>query len=902
MAAAVNPNAVATPPGQTSRTLLVGADVIFRERIATQADGQVQLIFLDESSLTVGPGSDVTIDEFVYDPKSKTGKMSVRMTGGLVRFVGGRISKNGDVTIATPVNVIGIRGGMGFVEATATETTATNLFGTLSVKGQGGGEQVISRPGFAVTTTQGQTPGLPVKVDAAQLTRLSKSLEAPPAAAARNASGTIEGKLDGSQVSDKNSSQSPDSISPDATNQRALAAKNPSSLDSGVVRQAVQQNVSSALQTSVLSSGGVLSGDLLTTFNRVAATFKDGKIDTSSGFLRFTLNDGTLGAFQLPTRGSVLSNTIGQTKTTAYLAPDGRYFFLNATSPIVNGVGQTTYAGGQAVKTAGYQTNGSELRAYDFVTDTTGSLKFVGTNIANYQNKVETPLLMLTQASGNFSDAGQARTVTLYAGMGVDGEGVNQRAGIVVATGQVFATAASVGGNPADVNIVRGTFNDGKEGGVADFNKRFSAAASTPLDGAGNAFYGASRPDYFTLANLDYTNGLRLDSVARINAPGPVGSNGSVGRDAQFVYGLAPSAAAVSAVPGSSAPRTAQTMNGFVGGGMGMSGTLSGAGYTQFATQGADPLSVSITTSPSTNRVEAKFKFDTLPTAFATQTGGGFTFARPNGSTPPQGEFIRFELNFGSLTGTHRARSAYINDAIYAATEQRLTNDATFGSFAGNGSSSNPNPALTPVGQLSNDPTLVGLSIADRTNQGDLLYMVSSGAVPIKNLMPAGSSFCECTFMSWGWWGGVVGADDPGGFSRTERINLANYVVGVLPNVNQIPTSGSAVYNGHVVGTVRNQFDQYIAAGSFQKNWNFATRSGTMSISNFDRGNYTAQSTPVANPGQFAYTGTGTNGALTVNGAFFASPTDPVKGVGGQFLIGNTANAYRASGVIVGQR
>ncbi|MFY7961592.1 MAG: FecR family protein, partial [Elsteraceae bacterium] len=261
VAAAVNPNAVSTPPGQTSRTLLIGADVIFRERIATQADGQVQLIFLDESSLTVGPGSDVTIDEFVYDPRAKTGKMSVKITGGLVRFVGGRISKSGDVSINTPVSVIGVRGGMGYVEVTATSATATNLFGTLSVKGATGGEQIISRPGFAVTTAQGQLPGTPIKVDAAQLVRLSRSLEAPPQAAARNASGAIEGKLDRSQVSEKNSSQEPGSISPEASAQRAEASRNPSGSDPGLVRQAVQQNVTSTVQNSVIGSAGGLSGE-----------------------------------------------------------------------------------------------------------------------------------------------------------------------------------------------------------------------------------------------------------------------------------------------------------------------------------------------------------------------------------------------------------------------------------------------------------------------------------------------------------------------------------------------------------------------------------------------------------------------------------------------------------------
>ena len=67
---AVNPEAQGTPPGAAARRLVVGQDVVFNERITTTEGGQTQLLFLDESAMTVGPNSDLTIDQFVYDPQA----------------------------------------------------------------------------------------------------------------------------------------------------------------------------------------------------------------------------------------------------------------------------------------------------------------------------------------------------------------------------------------------------------------------------------------------------------------------------------------------------------------------------------------------------------------------------------------------------------------------------------------------------------------------------------------------------------------------------------------------------------------------------------------------------------------------------------------------------------------
>ena len=51
---AVNLDATGTPPGAASRTLTIGTNVIFKERVQTSAQGSTQIMFPDSSTLNVG--------------------------------------------------------------------------------------------------------------------------------------------------------------------------------------------------------------------------------------------------------------------------------------------------------------------------------------------------------------------------------------------------------------------------------------------------------------------------------------------------------------------------------------------------------------------------------------------------------------------------------------------------------------------------------------------------------------------------------------------------------------------------------------------------------------------------------------------------------------------------------
>lgn len=113
-AAAVNPAAQARGSGG-SRTIVIGQSIAHRERVQTTSAGSVQLLFLDKSSMTIGPNSDLAIDEYVYDPNTNTGKMAATLSKGVMRFVGGQISHAGNAQISTPNAVIGVRGAVAIV-------------------------------------------------------------------------------------------------------------------------------------------------------------------------------------------------------------------------------------------------------------------------------------------------------------------------------------------------------------------------------------------------------------------------------------------------------------------------------------------------------------------------------------------------------------------------------------------------------------------------------------------------------------------------------------------------------------------------------------------------------------------------------------------------------------------
>lgn len=149
---AVNIAATGTPPGARSRTLALGANVVQRERIQTDARGSAQITFADRASMSIGSNSSVVIDQFVFSGGAGGGAMAATMTRGALRFVGGQISHTSGATVKTPVATIGVRGGVVTIVIEdgpdgRPRLRVINHFGVATVT-NGAGSFIISRSGF----------------------------------------------------------------------------------------------------------------------------------------------------------------------------------------------------------------------------------------------------------------------------------------------------------------------------------------------------------------------------------------------------------------------------------------------------------------------------------------------------------------------------------------------------------------------------------------------------------------------------------------------------------------------------------------------------------------------------------------------------------------------------------
>jgi hypothetical protein len=147
------------PPNENERILRIGIDVQANELITTAANDRAHLVFIDGSSLTVGPNARLTIDRFVFDPSTQKGELAINASKGVLRLVGGKISKTNAITITTPSSTIGIRGGITILSVTEVQTIAGFVFGHSMTVTAGGQTQTAWRAGSEVTTKAGGVPG-----------------------------------------------------------------------------------------------------------------------------------------------------------------------------------------------------------------------------------------------------------------------------------------------------------------------------------------------------------------------------------------------------------------------------------------------------------------------------------------------------------------------------------------------------------------------------------------------------------------------------------------------------------------------------------------------------------------------------------------------------------------------
>lgn len=150
--AAVNRDVIGERPQEQPRQLVLREKLILDERITTSDVGGGQVLFLDQTTLTLSPNSNILLDRYVYDPSAQAGDISVSLLKGAMRFVGGRITKSGVATIKTPSATIGIRGGIGHIAVDDQGGTKyLHIAGISSTITNSSGSVVVTREGGAVT-------------------------------------------------------------------------------------------------------------------------------------------------------------------------------------------------------------------------------------------------------------------------------------------------------------------------------------------------------------------------------------------------------------------------------------------------------------------------------------------------------------------------------------------------------------------------------------------------------------------------------------------------------------------------------------------------------------------------------------------------------------------------------
>jgi hypothetical protein len=90
----------------------VGTLVSRGDSVETGADGSVGITFRDETRISIGPGSRVAIDDFLFAPDAGEISFAATVARGTLLFVSGATARLAPerVTVSTPDGTVGIRG------------------------------------------------------------------------------------------------------------------------------------------------------------------------------------------------------------------------------------------------------------------------------------------------------------------------------------------------------------------------------------------------------------------------------------------------------------------------------------------------------------------------------------------------------------------------------------------------------------------------------------------------------------------------------------------------------------------------------------------------------------------------------------------------------------------------
>ncbi len=178
---------------EVGRIVSSGQSIYLGDEVATDGEGNLQILLMDETIFTIGPNSAISIDKFIYDPATHDGEVKAKVVKGIFRFVTGKIGQKDpkQVEVDLPSGTIGIRGTIIAGEVTGKKSTVI-LFGpgannntrhrtgsfVLTNKVSGRNQQeLVNKTGFG-STIEGDdfAPSKPFQVSAEQMAKVAHAL------------------------------------------------------------------------------------------------------------------------------------------------------------------------------------------------------------------------------------------------------------------------------------------------------------------------------------------------------------------------------------------------------------------------------------------------------------------------------------------------------------------------------------------------------------------------------------------------------------------------------------------------------------------------------------------------------------------------------------------------------
>ena len=894
--AALNRDVAGTPPQAETRTLVLGDGLFSDELIESSAIGSGQFMFLDQTTLTIAKNSSLVLDKYVYDPETKTGEFAINMTRGVLRFVGGRITKTTDAVVTTPTATIGIRGGMTIIIVEEDGTTRVmHIAGEYTRVTRIGGDEIIISRNNGVTVVPGAGAAGAAAVADAEAKGVSVDqdgiayLGVADRRLVRQTSQLLIGRGEaGAKVAPQESDIIASGVP--AANSQAKGAKDaapvstkgeaPNRGEDGEEREA------QLLRDEEEITGALLNRDVdveppnppvrprppqpPTNQPVLLPGVTGGASIANSSVPGLAAGGGQSFVFTQVFEGSRIGVTAAEE---VFIIPvEEGFFSFDATtgaSPVGGIAGNGFHDSNAEFTYAVFETTGG--RTGSFLTGApSGALAAAGAGTKRAVNYTVSRDLFSNQTApfapaeaqgfsadgasdltllsnvGGAQTGGDARAVMTY--LDINGQGAGQTSSFGVLTGSVEADA---NGAPKVSAFFDGSFTDGQGGAT-----RFETPVATLEDGVGGAAFGPNAQYLALTNNADFTD---PDAISGRSFD-PEGGDAAFGTN-NFANRTSTNVVA-------SAGATTGTPGGFAA----VSGVDLGTGGT-FVGRSNLSGGVRLTVTPGTNDVTAQLQLNEFFSSF-----DGEVFTRP--------EIRSLRAEFGGDD-----RGAAIDADRFAA---RHSADAP--------ASANGVQGLPGESFQGGQNTFSG-AFASAALAGD-------GGV-----FPAGVSPTS-EVLKWGWWAGEfrhdpaeVGNPDNEGaeISADQRFHLGAWVAGDLSGAANLPQVGVASYEGFAIVSAVQNGQSIVDGAGFGLTYDFGQSVGTARFTDILGANaeigVNAQGIGATYSGTAGINIGGQNGLISVDGTFFNGRDGTgAAGTGGSLSVATNNGAIQGTGVFAGDR